>query len=54
MRRAIERHIEDPLAEELLRTSFSGKDRITVIANEAGDGLAFQHHTRETPQPTQT
>jgi ATP-dependent Clp protease ATP-binding subunit ClpC len=54
LRRAIERHIEDPLAEELLRTSFSGKDRITVIANEAGDGLAFQHHTSEAPQPTQT
>ena len=35
LRRAIERHVEDPLAEELLRGSFAGKDMITVDIEES-------------------
>ena len=37
LRRAIEHHVEDPLAEELLRGEFEGLDTITVegIKNDA-------------------
>ncbi len=34
LRRAIEHHLEDPLAEELLRGAYSGKDTITVRVRE--------------------
>jgi ATP-dependent Clp protease ATP-binding subunit ClpC len=34
LRRAIEHYLEDPMAEDLLRGSFAGKDTITVHANE--------------------
>ncbi|MBK7643157.1 MAG: ATP-dependent Clp protease ATP-binding subunit [Planctomycetes bacterium] len=50
LRRAIERFIEDPLAEDLLRTSFTGKDRITVSLDEKGEGIAFKHEAVE-PEP---
>ena len=30
LRRAIEQHVEDPLAEEILRGSFKGKDLIKI------------------------
>jgi ATP-dependent Clp protease ATP-binding subunit ClpA len=43
LRRAIERYIEDPLAEELLRTSFSVKDTITVALDETGQNIVFKH-----------
>jgi ATP-dependent Clp protease ATP-binding subunit ClpC len=34
LRRAIEHHLEDPLAEELLRGAYAGKDTITVRVRE--------------------
>jgi len=37
LRRAIEGYIEDPLAEELLKASFEGKNLITVNVAETGD-----------------
>ncbi|MHC5541673.1 AAA family ATPase, partial [Singulisphaera rosea] len=37
LRRSIENHIEDPLAEEILRGTFKGKDRITVLLEGEGD-----------------
>ncbi len=43
LRRAIERFIEDPLAEEILRTSFTGKDVITATVDEAGEKIVFTH-----------
>jgi ATP-dependent Clp protease ATP-binding subunit ClpC len=39
MRRAVERHLEDPLAEEILRGTFHGPDPIRVTV--AGDKLVF-------------
>jgi ATP-dependent Clp protease ATP-binding subunit ClpC len=36
LRRAIEHHLEDPLSEDLLRGSFTGKDTITVRVREEG------------------
>ena len=43
LRRAIEQNIEDPLAEEILRGNFKGKDliRITVKTEENGDKHLF-------------
>jgi ATP-dependent Clp protease ATP-binding subunit ClpC len=39
MRRAVERHLEDPLAEEILRGTFHGPDPIRVTVE--GDKLVF-------------
>jgi ATP-dependent Clp protease ATP-binding subunit ClpC len=36
LRRAIEHHLEDPLAEDLLRGTFAGKDTITVRVHQEG------------------
>ena len=51
LRRAIERYIEDPLAEELLRTSFSVKDVITVVLDEKGEKVVFKHSPAAAPEP---
>ena len=37
LRRAVEIYVEDPLAEELLRGQFDGKNHITVGVREVGD-----------------
>jgi ATP-dependent Clp protease ATP-binding subunit ClpC len=36
LRRAIEQYLEDPMAEDLLRGTFAGKDTITVRTQEVG------------------
>jgi ATP-dependent Clp protease ATP-binding subunit ClpC len=41
LRRAIERHIEDPLAEHILRTEVPDKAPIRVDVAEEGDKLSF-------------
>lgn len=41
MRRAIERYLEDPLAEEILRASLSKDHSVQVVLNSTKDGLAF-------------
>ena len=53
LRRAIENHIEDPLAEDLLRGEFQGKDRILVDVVKEGraDAVAMAdilHYRRAT------
>ena len=51
LRRAIEQRIEDPLAEELLRGTFEGKNTITVEAIKDSDGkitrLDFKGEVRD-------
>jgi ATP-dependent Clp protease ATP-binding subunit ClpC len=37
LRRAIEQMVEDPLAEELLRGTYAGRDTITVRVKQEGD-----------------
>jgi ATP-dependent Clp protease ATP-binding subunit ClpC len=37
LRRAIEQYLEDPMAEDLLRGAFSGKDTLKVLVNKDGD-----------------
>jgi ATP-dependent Clp protease ATP-binding subunit ClpC len=51
LRRAIERFIEDPLAEQLLRTDTSIGVIINVTVNEAGDALAFVTQTTAPKEP---
>ncbi|MFQ3592425.1 MAG: ATP-dependent Clp protease ATP-binding subunit [Gemmataceae bacterium] len=55
LRRAIEQHLEDPMAEDLLRGVFEGKDTIRVIVvpgNEPGEKkLAFEAITTADPTP---
>ncbi|MCB1062786.1 MAG: ATP-dependent Clp protease ATP-binding subunit, partial [Verrucomicrobiae bacterium] len=38
MRRAVERHLEDPLAEKLLRGDVNRGDTITVVREQSGEG----------------
>ena len=51
LRRAIEQRVEDPLAEELLRGAFEGKNTITVEAIKGDDGkitrLEFKGEVRD-------
>lgn len=53
MRRAVERFLEDPMAEEILRGNLKAGD--TVVVSREGEKLAF--HSREAvakPEPAQT
>jgi ATP-dependent Clp protease ATP-binding subunit ClpC len=38
LRRALEQHVEDPLAEEILRGAFKGKDTIKISVKTEEDG----------------
>jgi len=50
LRRAIEGYLEDPLAEQLLRGEFAGKD--TIIVRAAGDDkLIFEAISKNAPAP---
>ena len=53
LRRAVEMFIEDPLAEELLRGAFDGKNLITVTVKQVGEEkqLNFEGSYRETSEP---
>jgi ATP-dependent Clp protease ATP-binding subunit ClpC len=47
MRRAVEKHIEDPLAEHLLRGDIKEGDVVTVIFEEERKGLKFTADARD-------
>ena len=47
MRRAVEKHIEDPLAEHLLRGDIKEGDTVTVIFDAERKGLKFSADTRD-------
>jgi ATP-dependent Clp protease ATP-binding subunit ClpC len=51
MRRAVERYLEDPLAEELLRSNIKPGDLVEVSAS--GEQLSFRPTRTENPQPAQ-
>jgi len=56
LRRAIERHIEDPLAEKLLRGEFEDSsgvwaDKATSENSKDGEGLVFSPTEPSTPEP---
>ncbi|MFN7731243.1 MAG: ATP-dependent Clp protease ATP-binding subunit [Pirellula sp.] len=57
LRRAIEQRIEDPLAEELLRGAFEGKNTIVVDVVKDADGkitrLDFKGEQRENNSPSE-
>jgi ATP-dependent Clp protease ATP-binding subunit ClpC len=51
LRRAIEQHLEDPMAEDLLRGTFAGKDTITVrVREEGGEKKLFFEATTTAPE----
>ncbi len=56
LRRAIEHRVEDPLSEDLLKGSYSGKDTITVRVKEVeGEKrLDFESTTSAEQQPALT
>ncbi|MGV2339385.1 MAG UNVERIFIED_CONTAM: hypothetical protein LVR18_37040 [Planctomycetaceae bacterium] len=37
LRRSVEKYIEDPLSEEILRGTFDGQNTIKVVVREVGD-----------------
>jgi ATP-dependent Clp protease ATP-binding subunit ClpC len=51
LRRAIERFIEDPLAEHLLRMGVSDKEPLNVRVAEDGQSLKFEQSTVVVQQP---
>jgi ATP-dependent Clp protease ATP-binding subunit ClpC len=52
LRRAIEHLLEDPLAEDLLKGAFAGKDTITVRVNEVdGDKKLVFDASGNAPAP---
>ena len=57
MRRAIEQRIEDPLAEELLRGAFEGKNTIVIDTFKDPEGkvvrLDFRGENRENHQTSE-
>lgn len=48
LRRAVEQHLEDPLAEELLRGDIKEGESITVDLNETKDRLSFTQEAKAT------
>lgn len=58
LRRAIENRVEDPLAEELLKGTFQGNNKILVDAIRDDEGkvrrLDFRGETVEVPEPTES
>ena len=54
LRRAIEQYLEDPLAEDLLRGTFTGMDTITVRVQEAnGEKKLFFEPSISAPAPAE-
>jgi len=57
LRRAIEQRVEDPLAEELLRGAFEGKNTIVIEAIKDSEGkitrLDFKGEVRDQPEPVE-
>jgi ATP-dependent Clp protease ATP-binding subunit ClpC len=49
LRRAIERYIEDPLAEQILRADFEGGSILGVTAAEDNESLEFEPRGKPTP-----
>ena len=50
MRRAVERYLEDPLAESLLRGDVKPGDLVNVIRKEGSEELLFQSSSPEEPE----
>jgi ATP-dependent Clp protease ATP-binding subunit ClpC len=48
MRRAVERYLEDPLAEEILKASLQPNEPITVVVEEGK--LAFKQNAPDAPK----
>jgi ATP-dependent Clp protease ATP-binding subunit ClpC len=48
MRRAVERYLEDPLAEEILKSSLQPNEPITVVVEEGK--LAFKQKATDIPK----
>jgi ATP-dependent Clp protease ATP-binding subunit ClpC len=52
MRRAVERYLEDPLAEALLRGDIKAGDIVQVIRRDNSDDLLFQPKVAPAPALT--
>jgi ATP-dependent Clp protease ATP-binding subunit ClpC len=48
MRRAVERHLEDPMAEELLKGTIKGGDKVLVSCVDSKMTFAVTESTAET------
>jgi ATP-dependent Clp protease ATP-binding subunit ClpC len=53
LRRAVERFLEDPLAEQILRGNFKDKDKI-IADSPSGEEISFTHALQDQPGSTDT
>jgi len=51
LRRSVEMYIEDPLAEELLRNAFEGKNLVRVNVKEVGDVKQLDFESSSVDEP---
>ncbi len=51
LRRSVEMYVEDPLAEELLRNAFEGKNLIRITVKEVGDTKQLDFEALVTEEP---
>lgn len=54
LRRAIQKYVEDPLAEELLGKEHSEGSVVKIKMNTTRDGLSFQWKENDIPKPSKT
>ncbi|MFH2055697.1 MAG: ATP-dependent Clp protease ATP-binding subunit, partial [bacterium] len=52
LKRALQKHMEDPLAEEILRGQFAGDCDITVTVTDDNENLKFEINKAPTPKET--
>ena len=46
LKRAIQKYIEDPLAEEIIKSNFKDGEKITMDLNTTKDGLAVKKKSK--------
>ncbi|MEZ5357363.1 MAG: ATP-dependent Clp protease ATP-binding subunit [Candidatus Zixiibacteriota bacterium] len=54
LKRAIQRYLEDPMAEEILRGQYAGDCELEIKVTDDGDKLEFVFHQGTTPSPQET
>ena len=50
LRRSVERYVEDPMAEELLKGAFEGQNKITIHVKEVGDQKQLEFKGSSEPE----
>ena len=54
LKRAIQKYIEDPLAEEIIKSNFKEGEKVTLDLASSEDGLDVLHDKPKKPKKTST